>query len=119
MKKEDLKATLHTLELRIGDPAVRGSASALDDLLHDDFLEVAASGAVRDKEAVIALLAANPGAGYEPQDLQVLPLGGEAALVTFREPAAPGRAGSRKSSLWVREARRWLLRYRQGTYSEG
>ena len=47
-------------ELRLLDPAVRASAAEVSALLHDEFVEYGASGAVWDRTQTVTKLAADP-----------------------------------------------------------
>jgi hypothetical protein len=44
------------LEIELHDPAVRRNIARLDELLHDDFIEIGRSGAIYDKQQVLSLL---------------------------------------------------------------
>jgi ribonuclease HI len=96
-------------ELHLLDPAVRADADKLDDLLHRDFVEVGASGRLWSRDQVIAAITADPACPQDVSDLQVVELAYGIALVTYE------LAGTRRSSLWVREVTRWQLRYHQAT----
>ena len=103
------------LELRLLDPAVRGDRAAVERLLHPDFVEFGASGRVWDRAAVLAALAAEPGAQPEVSELASAELGDGVVLVTYRAARADGTA-SRRASVWVRdEAGGWRVRFHQGT----
>jgi ribonuclease HI len=106
----DLDAVV-ALERRLLDPATRADGDAVAALLHPDFREVGASGALWDRTAIIAALQADPG----------VPAGSMAAadarfvtddvvLLTY------ALAGSVRSSLWVRGGPEgWQVRFHQGT----
>jgi ribonuclease HI len=96
-------------EQHLLDPAVRADPVALDGLLHPHFTEVGASGRHWSRAEMIEALVANPSVAGEMSDAAVSELAYGIALVTY------DIGDTRRSSLWVREHSRWLLRYHQGT----
>ena len=123
-----LAAEIQRLEQMLHDPAVRADASHVEALLCEDFAEFGSSGRRFDLESVLGLLAAERGADvrYEASDFEFARVGEDAILVTYRtqtSAAAPGaQAGdpaavrhSLRSSLWLRRAGRWRMRFHQGT----
>ena len=102
------------LEASVYSPEVRGDASRLSALLHPDFEEVVGTGHVWDRETTIQALLSAPGAGAEiigrPAASRV---GADALLLVFETSDARGAA--RRSSLWVRTASGWRLRFHQVT----
>jgi ribonuclease HI len=101
------------LELRLLDPAVRGERAAVERLLDPDFTELGASGRSWDKQAVIELLAEEPGERAEVQDLAAERLALDVVLVTYRA-RTPARS-SYRASVWVRHGDSWRVRFHQGT----
>ncbi len=91
------------------DPNVRAQPGALERVLHADFLEIGRSGRVFNRDQMIAALAAEPAMAGEPQDMEVDELAYGNALVTYQ------LEGVRRSSIWVREAGRWQIRFHQAT----
>jgi ribonuclease HI len=100
-------ARVCALELRLLDPRV-------DPLLHRDFREIGGSGRVWDKTTVLAALAADPGPPPEVSELKAEWLTRDAALVTYRAHG-PGGTASLRTSVWVRDAGAWRVRFHQGT----
>ena len=88
---------------------MRADPVALDGLLHPDFTEVGASGRRWSRAEMIAALVADPASLGEMTDADASELAYGIALVTYK------LGDTRRSSVWVREHSRWLLRYHQGT----
>jgi ribonuclease HI len=96
-------------ERHLLDPAVRADPVALDSLLHADFTEVGASGRHWSRAEIIGALVADPAISGEMSNASAAELAYGIALVTY------DFGDTRRSSVWVREYSRWLLRYHQGT----
>lgn len=112
-----IEATVMALELELLDPQVRADAGRLDALLCEDFWEVGASGRAFGKDEVLERLPQEQGIGFETSDMQAHVLAPDVVLVTYRASRsdANGRIESLRSSLWVRDAHGWRMRYHQGT----
>lgn len=111
---------LQALEVELHHPGARCSRARLEQLLHPDFHEVGRSGRAYDRETVVGYLAsleAHPSVASD--GFAVVRLGAEVALLTYRSAhVAPGGALAQhtlRSSVWVRSAGGWQLRYHQGT----
>lgn len=104
---------IRELEERLLDPAVRGSADALDRLVSDQFVEFGSSGRVYTKAEVIAQLLASPSVTVSVVDFRVLAVAPDVALATYRTP------GSLRSSVWRREGGDWRIVFHQGTTTSG
>jgi ribonuclease HI len=96
-------------ELHLLDPAVRADGQALEALLHRDFLEIGSGGQVWTREESIAALVADPAVGGRAEGMEVDELAYGNALVTYT------LGDVRRSSIWIREAGRWQLRFHQAT----
>jgi hypothetical protein len=101
------------LELSLLDPAVRRSPERVERLLHPRFREFGASGAVWDRDSIVAALAAEVGTALTPTDVDAREVAGGVVLVTYRV------ADSLRSSLWVEGPDGWQLLFHQGTPSHG
>ena len=102
------------LERSLLTPEVRGDASRLAELLHPDFEEIGASGRLWDRETTIQALLSTPAATAElTAVLGVSRAARDALLVVFETSGQRGLA--RRSSLWVKTASGWKLRFHQGT----
>jgi ribonuclease HI len=97
-------------ERHLLDPAVRADPVALDGLLHPDFTEVGASGRHWTRAEMIEALVADPAISGQMSNACAAELAYGIALVTY------DFGDTRRSSVWVREHSRWLLRYHQGTH---
>lgn len=114
---------LQALEVRLHDPQVRADAGQLQALLHEDFLEFGRSGGVHDRAATVDSLAAALPAGAPARlvsgGFALARLGPDSALLTYRSAsvAEDGTAGRHtlRSSVWLRTARGWQMRFHQGT----
>lgn len=100
-------------ELMLLDPAVRSDSNELRKLLHTDFLEFGASGRTWNVDCIVELLAVDPSAPSQPaMDLKPVTLATDVVLLTYR---LEGERSSLRSSVWVRDAGSWQLRFHQGT----
>ena len=102
------------LERELLDPAVRSSAEQTLKLLHRDYVEYGASGRVWDRAAIVSALVQDSGVSGEGTDFTPVRLADDVILLTYR---IVGDAGSLRSSVWVRDASRWQVRFHQGTRS--
>ncbi len=102
---------IRALELRLLDPAVRGSAEELERLLCDDFREFGSSGRVYTKEEAIALLVADPAVPQDFSDFAAMVVAPGVVLATYRAK------GAVRSSVWRLEDGRWRLYFHQGTHA--
>jgi len=119
----DFVAPLLALERELLRPEVRASRPALEALLAADFIEIGRSGRVYDREGIIGALAGEaPGdraaARIEAFGVRILAPG--IALATYRTvgDGQGGAAGTRRSSIWRRDADgAWRMTFHQGTPS--
>lgn len=113
--------TLRALEVELHHPGAGCSAERLQALLHPQFHEVGRSGVPYDRETVARYLAGRPaGPQVQSHDFAVSALAPGVALLTYRSTEhrdGPGAPPVRtwRSSLWMRSAAGWQLRYHQGT----
>ena len=116
----DLLHHLQALELRLHQPGVRADAQQLGLLLHEDFLEFGRSGGVHDSASTVDSLGAEATPLHMVADgFALVRLGPDSALLTYRSAsvASDGLAGRHtlRSSVWLRTAWGWQLRFHQGT----
>ena len=115
-----LRAHLLELEQRLLQPATRASATALDGLIADDFVEIASSGRRFGKDEVLTRLPREAGLfQYRIEDFSLRVLGEGLALATYRATIADADAArpprhSLRSSLWRREDAGWRMVFHQG-----
>ena len=120
-KSVSIEAHLRALEEELLQPAVRKTASRLDALLADDFIEFGSSGRVFDKHDIIDTLTSESPARRSLTDFRALPLGPEVVLTTYRATSY-GASGeqpihSLRSSVWRLLDGRWQVVFHQGTPS--
>ncbi len=107
---------LRVLELKLMDPAVRGSRETTSALLADDFVEFGSNGQRYEKSTILDFLAADPGVDVQErkvEDFSVRMVASSVALVTYRSTTS-GRQ-SLRSSLWQETDGRWRMLFHQGT----
>jgi len=97
------------LERRLLEPGTRRDPAQVASLLHPEFWEVGASGTTWNHDEVLAALANDPGTCPEVSDMSARRVADDVVLVTYSTP------GSRRSSLWLRGADGWRVRFHQGT----
>ncbi|MDH5821981.1 nuclear transport factor 2 family protein [Luteimonas sp. RD2P54] len=112
-----IEATVMQLEQALLDPAVRGDAGRLDALIADDFLEVGATGRAFGKAEVVNRLPGETGVVFRARAMQAHVLAADVVLVTYAAERTHqgGTALSLRSSVWVKNAGGWQMRYHQGT----
>lgn len=116
---EEIGLLLRAREQALLDPAVRRDRARVAELLADDFLEFGSSGRIWTREAILDLLATE---SYDPpamEEFQCDLIGEDVALVTYKTVRADAASGLRaevlRSSIWIREAGDWRVRFHQGT----
>ena len=110
-----LEAELHRLESALArrDPELLdGDATALAELIADDFFEFGASGRTWTAAEVRETLKTEAPRDVPMEDFAVTRIAVGVALVTYRS-RDPRHA--RRSSIWVRRGGRWVMRFHQGT----
>lgn len=97
------------------DAAVRANASAIDALLHPDFVERGQSGRWWTRETTLSALPSES-ASYETPEISEVHAGEVAegiVLVVYVSVRGTGSVG--RSSLWVEHEGRMRIRWHQGT----
>jgi hypothetical protein len=115
-----LLAAIQALETELHHPGARCDAARLQLLLHADFHEVGRSGRSYDRATVIQYLAEKESpARVLSSDFSLLHPAPGVALLTYRSAQRREDGGlenhTLRSSLWIRVAGQWQLRYHQGT----
>ena len=118
-----LLSQLQALEVELHHPGVRQSRERLAELLHPKFHEVGRSGRVYTRETVISYLSAQESQPeVVSENFAVSELGPEVVLLTYRSAHNVSSEGltnhTLRSSIWVKAAAGWQLRYHQGTAAE-
>jgi hypothetical protein len=120
MSDNDLAAHLRTLEERLHDPKVRGSAFLTSALLDEDFTEFGSSGQVYGRADIIAALVAEAGQAapsVRSENYQLKRLSETVALLTYETVAENRRV--LRSSIWRRTNGHWRMAFHQGTPMKG
>jgi hypothetical protein len=111
---------LQALEVELHHPGVRCSRERLEQLLHPEFHEVGRSGRAYNRTTIVNYLAAQEAHPVVASDaFAVAELGPGVALLSYR--SAHVEADNKqvnhtlRSSIWLRTADGWQLRYHQGT----
>lgn len=114
---ESIEAIAIRLERELLDPAVRADSRRLDALIADDFAEVGASDRIFGKPEVLARLPVEHGVAFTVEDMAARTLAPGVVLVTYTAVRSHDghHARSHRSSIWVRNAGGWQMRYHQGT----
>ena len=118
-----IEAHLRTLEEELLQPDVRKTATRLDALLAEGFIEFGSSGRVFDKQAIIDSLRSESPARRSLTDFKALALGPGVVLTTYRV-VGYGTSGeqfihSLRSSVWRLLDGRWQMVFHQGTPFKG
>lgn len=114
-------ATLSELETELHGRQARNKSERLDELLHDDFVEVGRSGKKYSKADIVRQLTAEEETSLvlESSDFEVRLLAANVALLTYKT-ATINEKGARhrqalRSSVWINVNDCWQLTYHQGT----
>ena len=115
-----LLSELQSLEVELHHPGVRCSRERLEQLLHPEFHEVGRSGRAYDRETIANYLAAQQAHPVVASEtFAVTELSPGVALLTYRsahvDPDMKLVNHTLRSSVWLRTAAGWQLRYHQGT----
>lgn len=100
-----------TREQALLSDALRADAPSAAELLHPAFTEIGASGRTYDRDEILSHLA--PLDRVEADEFFADEIADGIVLLRYVTTSPAGTA--RRSSLWVREKGRWLLRHHQGT----
>lgn len=100
-------------ELKLLDPDVRSNIAAVRALLHQDFREFGASGAVWDRESIVQATSGDTAERIIAEGIRPLRLGPDAIMLTYT--ARRAHTASLRTSVWVREEGSWRLLHHQGT----
>ncbi len=117
LPSDDVAAEIVALERMILDPAVRGDARRLDQLLHPDFVEIGASGRVWDRETTLGALLGSPALEADCEPISAIELTPGVAQLLYRSRAQVDGTvrSSLRSSIWQRVDGTYRLRFHQGT----
>ncbi|MCZ4339159.1 DUF4440 domain-containing protein [Shewanella colwelliana] len=117
-----MRQTIIELELKLLSPEVRTSAEALQQLIHDEFLEIGATGVSFGKPEVLQRLPQARPPSFNVFDIHYRLLSADLAQLTYRASFKPinelEKRYSLRTSLWKLEGERWQMIYHQGTPCE-
>jgi hypothetical protein len=111
---------LQALEVELHHPGTRMSRERLEQLLHPEFHEVGRSGRTYSRKTIVNHLSAQRTQPVVVSDsFSVAELGSGIVLLTYRSAhvESSNRLANHtlRSSLWLKTAQGWQLRYHQGT----
>lgn len=110
---------LRAFEEALLNPSVRRDTSAVLGLLNENFQEFGSSGRIWNRDQIVDLLANETPFTLQIQDFRCDMLADNVALVTYRsiriDPGTGTHLASLRSSIWVKEAKGWQVRFHQGT----
>ena len=105
------------LEQSLLRPEVRASATAVDRLIADDFVEFGSSGHAFGKKDVIEALQSEPATERTLADFRVRRLADSVVLLTYRSirREASGERQFLRCSIWKNVDGQWRMVFHQGT----
>lgn len=118
MSTDTLEKMLVDLEKKLLEPEFRQSKEFLENTLHEDFVEIGASGRRYSKQQTIDLISKQPRIDFKASGFRVSLLSDTVVLLTFSLTASGNAGDTRKSirsSIWKKENIFWRLIFHQGT----
>jgi len=120
----NLDQTITAAEQSFIDAAKKGDTAFFKRTLTDDFTYVGYDGQINDRQQMLDDRA-DPGFNIQPYNMKVVPLGDDAAIVTYdvvlRVPASedegPPPRYQHFSTVWVRQGGAWKMKFQQMTAS--
>ena len=112
------KTAVIDLESKLLNSKFRSSSDFLEKILHDDFLEIGASGRTYNKEQTIDLMTGEPEFSALATDFRFSQIAEDVALLTYTLEIISPNYGTRhsiRSSVWKLENGNWQLAFHQGT----
>lgn len=109
-------------ELELLTPSVRRDPDRVGALLTEDFVEFGSSGRVWTRDAILDHLAKEVFSPPVIEDFACQPIAKDVVLVTYRAIRGDEETGQRsttlRSSIWLKKAGQWRMRFHQGTRAE-
>jgi hypothetical protein len=115
---EEICAHLIGCERALLDPLVRRDRAQVEALLAEDFLEFGSSGRVWDRQSIVDSLGSEDQSALTAEEMRCVLIKADVGLVTYRAvrtDAGGIESVTLRSSLWIREAGNWRMRFHQGT----
>ncbi|MGD0735129.1 MAG: nuclear transport factor 2 family protein [Terracidiphilus sp.] len=116
--EDEVRAYLIACERALLDPAVRRDRAQVEALLADDFLEFGSSVRVWDRQTILDSLASEEQSLLDAEKMHCVLISAEVGLVTYRAirtDSAGTQSVTLRSSIWIKEAGKWRVRFHQGT----
>lgn len=108
--------TLQALEESMWRTETRFDRSYMEAVLHPNFVEIGRSGRLFSRAEVLDKQWVEISVEIPLSDLTFSEICANAVLLTYTTvPLRSEHGAARRSSVWVLEGDRWLLRYHQGT----
>ena len=108
--------TLQALEESMWRAETRFNSAYMNAVLHPDFAEVGRSGRLFTRDEVLDMPPVPISLEIPRETFSVSEVADGVALVGYDTiPADSMHGAAHRSSIWVRDGDRWLLRYHQGT----
>lgn len=104
---------IYQLEQSLLDPKIRKSATELDKLISDDFIEFGSSGKVYSKQDIVDHLPEEDDRKFEVSNFSVKDIAEDVVLATYI--VAVDGASSLRASLWSKKSGKWQMTFHQGT----
>jgi hypothetical protein len=112
MGMREVRDELLRLELALASRDPTGVEGGLMSLIAEDFVEFGRSGRIWTALSIKEILEAPPGEAVRIEQFEVAELAEGVVLATY---VIPGPPSVNRSSIWVHQGGRWLLRFHQGT----
>lgn len=110
------RLTLQALEESMWRSETRFDHRYMDAVLHPDFTEIGRSGRVFSRDDVLEMPWVEISVDIPLSNLVFSRLADGVILLTYTTvPTHSEHGAAHRASVWVFEAKRWLLRYHQGT----
>lgn len=114
----DTHTLIHALEQELLTPEARTSPTRLNELLADDFREIASSGSVYTKDDCLRELPIESPRKFKMSNFSVVELSDDSvlAMYTVEKVSSDGtHLMSARSSIWKKNGKHWQMLFHQGT----
>jgi hypothetical protein len=109
-----LEKMLYALELELMRPSTRGSRATLEEMIDEEFVAFASTGAVYDREATLSALLLERPQAWSIGGFRARLIAPGVALTTYVATTSTGPS-SQRSSIWRLADGRWRMTFHQGT----
>jgi len=121
MPADTLEFILIDLEQKLQDTEFRRSKEFLENTLHDEFVEIGATGRQYNKQETIKNINQPTRLDYKASDFRTSPLSDEIVLLTYKLVTLDDSVeiqASLRSSIWKFGNNNWQIIFHQGTVAE-